>query len=177
MKLSVKVSAMATLLFTGATSAVEDPVYYFYGLSLSNVESLASPANGEFSAEIVPGITLGVGTEYRLNPEWVIESELSLDYSNTKFRFNAEPATAYDNLSNLGIWATSKLKREHLFANVSPFIELGVGKVNVHYDQQNESVNDWTTGTKALIGVEFDVTDLVTVSFAVGKNDYADGFR
>lgn len=155
-----------------ASAAEWQPAYTFFGLGLVNTEQLLSQENMDFRTEFVPQIALGVGKEYRLDEDWILDSNLSVNWTQARFQFEHEQVSLLGTLENTGLWTTTRLIRKNWIDNMSPFIEFGLGMVRDNYDDFNDQENDWRGASKAALGVEFTLSDSASFSIALGKTSY-----
>jgi hypothetical protein len=129
-----------------------------------------------------------------------VNSEFSIDYSRVNFSnqtnnistfdFNDEKSNAASfneqgQVAAIGLWATTRLKRNNLFstpfAEASPFVELSVGNINLNYkvdnfnnlEQASLNVNyhDRVTAYKISTGLTFELENGNSFSFSLGTGD------
>lgn len=152
--------------------AEELQAQYFYGASLSQVDVLAIPKHSEAKAEYVLGIFVGVGYDFNIGNDWKVEWNNSLNFAQADITPIEISESNYTALTNVGLWSHAKLKYTGLFENASPFIEAGVGLVNLDYSLDGQSKNTWNTGTEMKAGFEFELSSGASISIAVGKPNY-----
>lgn len=171
MKYLIPTITMAYFSFTPVV-AEELQAQYFYGASLSHIDVLATPENSEIKAKYVPSIFVGVGYEFDIDNNWKVEWNNSLNFTQATISPIDISMPDYTTLTNVGLWSHARLKYTSLFDNVSPFIEAGVGLVNIDYSLAGQSNNTWDTGTSLQAGVEFELSEGSSISIGFGKPDY-----
>ncbi|MEP1446689.1 MAG: outer membrane beta-barrel protein [Paraglaciecola sp.] len=171
MKTLIPVITMAYFSVTPLMAEEIQP-QYFYGAALSQVDMLAAPEQSIVSAKYVPTIFIGMGYQFNLDNDWKLEWNNSLNFSKANITATEIPVPKYSVLTNVGLWSHAKLKYTGLFDHASPFIQAGVGIVNVDYSLNGQSNNTWDTATDLQAGIEFELSEGSTVSIGVGKSKY-----
>jgi hypothetical protein len=172
-----KTLLLAVTLLSSTVAAQADNRYQFIGLEMENnaylLTSDAININPALSAKIV----LGIGYRYELNENFLLENELSIDYSKTNFSTAAD-TFLINNTSQadvVGLWATTRLSRLNLFttsfAKISPYVELSVGRVGLDFQNDEFANHDSVTAYKAVTGLTFEFDNDMRFSFGLGLGD------
>jgi opacity protein-like surface antigen len=125
-----------------------------------------------------------------LNNDWEVSQSIELNYATSQFSGNYRT----DNTSNafsdgrlfdvdgkyqeIALIGSIKVKKLHVFENISPYIEASVGLINAknRFDSPLESKNDrqWKLGYKLSTGVAFDIGEGNSIAFGIGFSDNSD---
>lgn len=171
MKYLIPVITMACSSFM-PVMAEELQLQYFYGMSLSHIDMLATPEQSEVTAKYVPSIFVGVGYEFDIDKNWQVVWTNSLNFTQANVRPIEISIPDYTALTNVGLWSHVKLKYNDLFDNASPFIKTGVGLINVDYSLNRQSNNSWDTATILQAGIEFELSKGSSIEIAFGSPNY-----
>jgi opacity protein-like surface antigen len=171
MKYLIPVISMTYFIFTPVMAEELQP-QYFYGSALSHVDMLATPIQSEVKAKYVPSIFVGMGYEFNLGNDWIVEWDNSLNFSQANISPIDMPVAEYSTLTNVALWSDTKLKYTGLFEHASPFIKAGVGLIHVNYSVDGQSNNTWDTATNLQAGIEFELSEDSTISIGFGKPNY-----
>ena len=156
-------------------TATETDFRFEAGLAFGNGNALATPTNIDFDDDILAQFSLGASQQWHIDENWRFDTALSVTYATTNDLRQVSPAMSLDaSLANIGIWADTSLVYKGLWDSARPFVQLGVGKVYGDYQGPNESISGWETGYRALAGMEFDLTDDMSLRIAVGEWDVGD---
>ncbi len=144
-------------------ASIEQPAqfYKFINFGIEKSDFLFNSNSENIQSSWSPKIGLGIGYQFQLSENWLLENELSIDYSKANLTQTSFGESSYGQADSLGIWVKTRLKRQNLFANVSPFIELDAGLVNVDYQLNN-------TIYKAIAGLEFSLENDMKISIGMG---------
>jgi len=128
-----------------------------------------------FKQNYSPKLTLGLAKEFQLDENWQLVSSVSISYLNTNIeRFSFDDGTKSASYDELGLWGAVKLKRNNLYPNISPFIELGAGLIEADYHLNQTIKKETVAGLKATTGVEFTLTKGSTISVGLGFSNFDD---
>ena len=171
MKYLIPVITLACFSFMPVMAEELQP-QYFYGMSLSHVDMLATPEQSEVTAKYVPSIFVGVGYEFDIDKNWQVEWTNSLNFTRANVRPIEISISDHTALTNVGLWSHVKLNYNDLFDNASPFIKTGAGLINVDYSLNGQSNNRWDTATILQAGIEFKLSKGSSIEVAFGKPNY-----
>lgn len=165
---------VATLMGVNSMQGVSEELQpdYFFGISLSDTNSLAKPHGTEVKAKYAPAVFVGLNYTFDVSPDWEVDWSHSLHFTQGSIALLDNPEAPYTNMTNVGLWSQAKLKYQGLFDEVSPFVQAGVGLVNVDYSLDGKSNNEWNTGTNFQAGFEFNLASDSSFSISVGKHHY-----
>jgi opacity protein-like surface antigen len=171
MKYLIPVITMACFSFMPVMAEELQP-QYFYGMSLSHVDMLATPRQSEVTSKYVPSIFVGVGYEFDIDKNWQVEWTNSLNFTQANIRPIEISIPDHTALTNVGLWSHVKLEYSGLFDNASPFVKTGVGLINVDYSLNGQSNNSWDTATILQAGIEFELSEGSSIEIAFGVPNY-----
>ena len=167
--------AVTSLFITQAIAEDQHPVVFNLGLGVINENGLATPSNISIDDAFIPQFEFGVGWETLLTPEWQFSANATASYAySNSFDIEDQSVKNDAKIENIGFWLDNKLAYNGLSDTIRPFVSLGVGKVYGQYSDNENNISGWATGTRAFVGLEFDVTKDVKLSFAFGTNDIDD---
>ena len=166
--IAVNINAFAT------DNQQEKQFYQFLELGIENYEFYSDTKSGDIESSWSPKIGLGAGYQLQLSENWQLENELSIDYSTVNIIKRHSTEKHYGNVELLGLWGTTRLKRNNVFENVSPFFELKAGLVNVDYQVNNTRSKDNNTVLKASVGLQFSLENDTEVDLSLGVSDNND---
>ena len=192
-----KLSVVSACLICVSSLVQADNSYKFIGIGLGNNSYLADSQKIKYSPALNPSIIAGVGYHFDINKDYSVDSELSIDYTqinysqidftqqygkgavfelshenNTATSFNISSLNKNGKVEAIGLWATARLNRHNLFstsfAEVSPFVELSVGTVNLNSNNNVLFKDDRITAYKAVTGLKFNFTNDTSFSLGFG---------
>ncbi|MBO1255655.1 outer membrane beta-barrel protein [Alteromonas sp. 5E99-2] len=167
--------AVTSLFITQAIAEDQQPVFFSLGLGVINENGLATPSNISIDDAFIPKFELGIGWETLLTPVWEFSATATASYAySNSFDIEGQDAANNAKIENIGLWLDNKLAYSGFSDTIRPFISLGAGKVYGQYSDNENNVSGWATGTRALVGLEFDVSKDAKLSFALGTNDIDD---
>lgn len=183
---------LCACLISVTTIAQADNSYKFIGLGLGHNNYLSDSEQIKYSSAWTPSIAVGVGYHFDINENYSVDSELSIDYSQIDFTRQYGNGAVFE-LSNensnatslntttlnnngkvevFGLWATARLNRHNLFsssfADISPFVELSVGTIDLNANNNELFKNDRVTAYKAVTGVNFSFDNDMSISLGFG---------
>ncbi len=155
----------AILLTSGMVQADENPVYGFMatGISQSNIEFAMDEQ--QFKTQAAPHFELGLGKTNQLNEDWTLDNKLSFRYNKADIR------GLQGNYTQQGLWLTTTLKNHNLLNFATPFIEVGVGAVDTSLNMAAQHNSEQFVAYEVSAGLEFEVTDWFSISFAVSNSN------
>jgi opacity protein-like surface antigen len=135
--------------------------------------------------------SLGFGLikSLQLNNNWQVSKSIELNYLTTQFSgsFGAEQSNAFGNsrsfdvdgkYQEVALYGSVKVKKLHVFDNLSPYIAVSVGLINgkSRFSSPFDSRNDvqWKLGYKLSTGLEFNIGEGNSIAFGVGFTDDTD---
>jgi len=135
--------------------------------------------------------SLGFGLikSLQLNNNWQVSKSIELNYLTTQFSgsFGAEQSNAFGDSRLFGVdgkyqevalYGSVKVKKLHVFDNLSPYIAASVGLINgkSRFSSPFESRNDvqWKLGYKLSTGLELNIGEGNSIAFGVGFTDDTD---
>jgi len=135
--------------------------------------------------------SLGFGLikSLQLDNNWQVSKSIELNYLTTQFsgRFGAEQSNAFGNsrsfdvdgkYQEVALYGSVKVKKLHVFDNLSPYIAASVGLINgkSRFSSPFDSRNDvqWKLGYKLSTGLEFNIGEGNSIAFGVGFTDDTD---
>lgn len=149
--------------------ANENTIYPFIAASVVKQSSFITNDNQEFTFSYTPKISLGFALDYDFSQNWQLTNNIYLSYMNGKFTAdNNMNGTNYGRVVQKGLWVSSRLKRLNIMENVNPFLELGVGIVDVDYSDLSNQQEKLTTDYKAIAGFEYKTITDTTISIGLG---------
>jgi len=192
----------ACILSTSALAQVNNS-YKFISLGFGNNSYLPDSKQINYSSAWTPSIAAGIGYHSNINENYSLDSELSIDYSRVNFSNQTNNISNFDfsheqnntasfneqgQVAGIGLWATARLKRNNLFstsfAEVSPFVEMSVGNINLNYktdnfnnfnnfEQATHNANhhDRVTAYKISAGLTFELEHGNSFSLSLGVGD------
>ena len=134
-------------------------------------------------------VGFGLIKSLQLNNHWQVSKSIELNYLTTQFSgsFGAEQSNAFGNSRSFGVdgkyqevalYGSVKVKKLHVFENLSPYIEASVGLINgkSRFSSPFDSRNDvqWKLGYKLSTGLEFNIGEGNSIVFGVGFTDDTD---
>lgn len=135
--------------------------------------------------------SLGFGLikSLQLNNNWQVSKSIELNYLTTQFSgsFGAEQSNAFGDsrsfdvdgkYQEVALYGSVKVKKLHVFDNLSPYIAASVGLINgkSRFSSPFDSRNDvqWKLGYKLSTGLEFNIGEGNSIAFGVGFTDDTD---
>lgn len=135
--------------------------------------------------------SLGFGLikSLQLDNNWQVSKSIELNYLTTQFSgsFGAEQSNAFDNsrsfdvdgkYQEVALYGSVKVKKLHVFDNLSPYIAVSVGLINgkSRFSSPFDSQNDvqWKLGYKLSTGLEFNIGEGNSIAFGAGFTDDTD---
>ena len=135
--------------------------------------------------------SLGFGLikSLQLDNNWQVSKSIELNYLTTQFSgsFGAEQSNAFGNsrsfdvdgkYQEVALYGSVKVKKLHVFDNLSPYIAASVGLINgkSRFSSPFDSRNDvqWKLGYKLSTGLEFNIGEGNSIAFGVGFTDDTD---
>ncbi len=163
---------------TMANDQLEGNQYWQLGIGVSNVD-FKGPLNNDIDNEWFTYIEAGIGYEFSLAQHWRLASDISVVYGDNDINFahNASmlPEQLIDqNLEQVGIWANSRLHYDGFSNKLSPFVELGVGRMHTTFDDEHHNISQWDTVTRAAVGLQYRFTEDFSFALSVGNSDLGD---
>lgn len=180
MKKSFKHKALQTLFSVGLISASSfqansSEIYRFVALDIQKPNAELKQLGSSFDFDARPGLALGLGKSIQLSSDWSLDTELSINYARSTIeRSSANGDTDYGKLNEIGLWASTKFKRENLFEQVTPFVELSAGIVELDYKSNQGRSQGHQAAYKVVSGLEFNMAKGATISFGIGFNSTDD---
>lgn len=135
--------------------------------------------------------SLGFGLikSLQLDNNWQVSKSIELNYLTTQFSgsFGAEQSNAFGDsrsfdvdgkYQEVALYGSVKVKKLHVFDNLSPYIAASVGLINgkSRFSSPFDSRNDvqWKLGYKLSTGLEFNIGEGNSIAFGVGFTDDTD---
>lgn len=135
--------------------------------------------------------SLGFGLikSLQLDNHWQVSKSIELNYLTTQFSgsFGAEQSNAFGDsrsfdvdgkYQEVALYGSVKVKKLHVFDNLSPYIAVSVGLINgkSRFSSPFDSRNDvqWKLGYKLSTGLEFNIGEGNSIAFGVGFTDDTD---
>lgn len=147
--------------------------YWTVGIGVTSI-NFNEALNNNVSNDWFTYVEGGIGYEFNVADDWRLASELSVVYGNNTIRIEDESPIINQNLEQIGIWGSSRLNYDGFSDTLSPFVELGVGRMHTSFDDQHHSVSHWDTVTRAAVGLEYRFTEDFSFAFSVGTADSND---
>ena len=134
-------------------------------------------------------VGFGLIKSLQLNNHWQVSKSIELNYLTTQFSgsFGAEQSNAFGNsrsfsvdgkYQEVALYGSVKVKKLHVFENLSPYIAASVGLINgkSRFSSPFDSRNDvqWKLGYKLSTGLEFNIGEGNSIVFGVGFTDDTD---
>ncbi|MCJ8320141.1 MAG: hypothetical protein MJK12_10940 [Colwellia sp.] len=173
--------ALISLLTINNTYAEQSNIYPFVSLGLGNTLIAPQSEGIEFNADYRPSISMGLANDWQLDENWLLTTSVALSYSSTDFEqysnsFTINNINNQGQLKELGLWATTKVKRENLFSGalngMSPFISVSIAAIDANYQTGAGQTDKIIPGYKITTGLEFELTSKSTFSIGVGYSDF-----
>lgn len=134
-------------------------------------------------------VGFGLIKSLQLNNNWQVSKSIELNYLTTQFSgsFGAEQSNAFGDsrsfdvdgkYQEVALYGSVKVKKLHVFDNLSPYIAVSVGLINgkSRFSSPFDSRNDvqWKLGYKLSTGLEFNIGEGNSIAFGVGFTDDTD---
>ena len=170
----LKQTALCCLLFSASLIASEEKTTpnFSIGFGLVTSESMLQPKGAEVNPYLVPKFSIRAAQDHKLNQDWQLSSGISIDYSQADLQISTEQqASLKTRLENTGLWLDSKLSYQSFDQQLTPFVQVSVGKIYGEYNNGTRQTSDWQTGYKLTTGLEFNLTKGSTISFGIGASN------
>ena len=171
LKVKVLILLILSLGVASKSFSTSEKISPFVSLGIAKTDYFESTENSQYHSSWSPVIGVGLGHELQLSENWSFESELRLDLSTASIRRDSSFGTDNTQLKTTSLWIVGKIKRDQLFENTSPFVSLELGRVNLDYQFDQETMNKNITAYKAIAGLEFDLENDMSVSVGVGMSN------
>lgn len=171
LKVKVLILLILSLGLASKAYSASDEIYPFVSLGIAKTNYFESTDDYQYHSSWSPILGVGLDHELQLSENWSFESELRLDFSTASIRRGSSFGTDNTQLKTTGLWIAGKIKRDRLFENISPFVSVELGRVNLDYQFDQEAMNKNITAYKAIAGIEFDLENDMSVSVGVGMSN------
>ena len=146
--------------------------FFEVGVGIIDESFLTTPRQFQVNDSLIPVLSVGVGYDIQLKQDWQLQTSLSISHAKSDRFVAANPWQMQNaDLENTGIWVDTRLKYTAMFDGVNPFVSLGAGRVYGNYRDEQTQISGWETGYRAFAGLEFDVSQDMSFSLAVGTAD------
>jgi len=178
---SIFTLALMSLLTINNTCAEQTDIYPFISLGLGNTVITPQVSGVKFNADYRPSVSMGLANDWQLNENWELTTSIALSYSSSEFEQYSNNnmmnnINSRGQLKELGLWATTKIKRENLFSGalntMSPFISVSIAAIDANYQSGAIETDKIIPGYKITTGLEFELTSKSTFSIGVGYSDF-----
>ena len=184
-KVAIITFALISLFSINNTYAEQSNIYPIISLGLGSTVITPQAAGIEFNTNYRPSISMGLANDWQLDENWLLTTSVALSYSSSNFQqfsgnntdniFNGE-INNQGQLKELGLWATTKVKRENLFSGafngMSPFVSVSIAAIDANYRAGTLQSDKVIPGFKITTGLEFELTSHSTFSIGVGYSDF-----